>query len=171
MPIGVPKGKKDFEIKDGQVIVRANEVTLIFGVTQRTINEWAKRGCPKIAKDTYNVREVMEWKYAAENKPESLEAQKLKADVRYRESRADMEEMKRKVMVGEYIAVDDIKAELTDVFGQVKQAMLNIKSKVLQNLYTVYPDCAFDVANLVEDEVERGLKTLANGKKSVGRKR
>ena len=74
-------------------------------------------------------------------------------------------------MVGEYIAVDDIKAELTDVFGQVKQAMLNIKSKVLQNLYTMYPDCAFDVANLVEDEVERGLKTLANGKKSVGRKR
>ena len=171
MPIGVPKGKKDFEIKNGQVIVRANVVSLIFGVTQRTINEWAKRGCPKTAKDTYNVREVMEWKYAAENKPESLEAQKLKADVRYRESRADMEEMKRKVMVGEYIAVDDIKAELTDVFGQVKQAMLNIKSKVLQNLYTVYPDCAFDVANLVEDEGERGLKTLANGKKSVGRKR
>ena len=49
--------------------------------------------------------------------------------------------------------------------------MLNIKAKVLQQLYTTYPDCALDVSNVVSDEVERGLKTLANGKKSVGRKR
>ena len=167
----MPRIRDPVEIKDDQVIVKAKVCAMIFGVTVWTINDWARKGCPKVAKDTYNLRDVIEWRYAAENKPESLEAQKLKADVRYRESRADMEEMKRKVMIGEYVAVEDIKAELSDVFSQVQQTMLNIKAKVLQRLYTTYPDCAFDVANLVEDEVERGLKTLANGKKAAGRKR
>ena len=167
----MPRIKDPVEIKENQVIVKAQVCAMIFGVTVRTINDWARKGCPKVAKDTYNLRDVIEWRYAAENKPESLEAQKLKADVRYRESRADMEEMKRKVMIGKYVAVEDIKAELSDVFSQVQQTMLNIKAKVLQQLYTTYPDCAFDVANLVSDEVERGLKTLASGKKSVGRKR
>ena len=167
----MPRRKEPVQIKDDQVIVSAKACAMAFGVTARTVNDWVRKGCPKLEKDTYNLRDVINWRYSAENKPESLEAQKLKADVRYRESRADMEEMKRKVMVGEYVAVDEIKTELTDAFGQVQQTMRNIKAKVLQQLYTTYPDCAFDVANVVENEVERGLKTLASGKKAIGRKR
>ena len=40
----------------------------------------------------------------------------------------------------------------------------NIKQKVLQDLHATYPECAYDVADLVEREVEKGLKAIARAK-------
>lgn len=151
---------KEMEIVNDQVIVSAQVASKVFGITVRTLNDWTKKGCPKVEKGVYNLREVMEWRHSANNSPESLEAKKQKADIRYREARADMEEMKRKTMVGELVAVEDIEHELVEVFSRIKMGLLNIKQKVLQELHSSYPECAFEVSSIVEREVEKGLHTL-----------
>lgn len=156
--------KQELVIENDQVIVTAQVVAMVFGVTTRTINDWSKRGCPKVKKNTYNLREVIKWKYSTESTPEGLEAKKQKADIRYREARADMEELKRKNMIGEYVAVADIEADLAEVFSKVRIRLSNLKHKVLQDLNSSYPEVAFEVSELIEQEMERGLKQLARTK-------
>lgn len=153
--------KQELVIDNEQVIVTAQVVAMVFGVTVRTINEWSKKGCPKLKKNTYNLRDVIEWRYSVDSTPESLEAKKQKADIRYREARADMEELKRKTMIGEYVAVADIEADLAELFSKVRIRLTNLKHKVLQDLSSSYPEVAFEVADLIEQEMEKGLKQLA----------
>ena len=126
--------KQNVVIENDQVIVTAQVVAMVFGVTTRTINEWTKRGCPKVKKNSYNLREVLSWKYSTESTPEGLEAKKQKADIRYREARADMEELKRKTMIGEYVAVADIEQDLSELFSKIRVRMTNINQKVLQQM-------------------------------------
>ena len=156
--------KQNVVIENDQVIVTAQVVAMVFGVTTRTINEWTKRGCPKVKKNSYNLREVLSWKYSTEFTPEGLEAKKQKADIRYREARADMEELKRKTMIGEYVAVADIEQDLSELFSKIRVRMTNIKHKVLQDLNSSYPEVAFEVSELIEQEIEKGLKQLARTK-------
>lgn len=156
--------KQNVVIENDQVIVTAQVVAMVFGVTTRTINEWTKRGCPKVKKNSYNLREVLSWKYSTESTPEGLEAKKQKADIRYREARADMEELKRKTMIGEYVAVADIEQDLSELFSKIRVRMTNIKHKVLQDLNSSYPEVAFEVSELIEQEIEKGLKQLARTK-------
>lgn len=156
--------KQNVVIENDQVIVTAQVVAMVFGVTTRTINEWTKRGCPKVKKNSYNLREVLSWKYSTESTPEGLEAKKQKADIRYREARADMEELKRKTMIGEYVAVADIEKDLSELFSKIRVRMTNIKHKVLQDLNSSYPEVAFEVSELIEQEIEKGLKQLARTK-------
>lgn len=156
--------KQNVVIENDQVIVTAQVVAMVIGVTTRTINEWTKRGCPKVKKNSYNLREVLSWKYSTESTPEGLEAKKQKADIRYREARADMEELKRKTMIGEYVAVADIEQDLSELFSKIRVRMTNIKHKVLQDLNSSYPEVAFEVSELIEQEIEKGLKQLARTK-------
>lgn len=158
------KTKTEITVENDQVIASAQVTAAIFGVTVRTINDWAKKGCPKVKKGSYNLREVIAWKYSAESSPEGLEAKKQKADIRYREARADMEELKRQSMVGEYVSIADIEKDVQEVFAIVKTNLLSIKQKVLQDLHATYPECAHEVSDIVEREIEKGLKAIARKK-------
>lgn len=162
--------KRIFKLENDEILVSTKGLTMIFGVSSQAIVLWVQKGCPQLKRGWFKLTEVLDWRFATDNSPESLETQKQKADIRYREARADMEEIKHKTMVGEYIAVEDLKEELVGVFSQVKQTMLNIKQKVLQQLHSTYPECAFEVSEVVEIEVERGLKALAKGDKYGGTK-
>ena len=154
---------EQFKLENNQVIVNSEVAACIFGVSTRTMGDWARKGCPKIAKDTYNVREVMEWRFDSKNSPESLEAKKQRADIRYREARADMEEIKQKAAIGEYVAVNQIEDLLKETFAQVRTTLLTIGQKTMADIYAQYPDVAFDVKHVIEREIDRGLTQLASG--------
>lgn len=151
------------QIKDDRVIAPAQTVALIFGITPRTLTEWAKKGCPKVKTGWYDVGAVMQWRHSSENTPDSLEKKKQIADIRYREARADMEEIKQKAAIGEYVAVNQIEDLLKETFAQVRTTLLAIGQKTMADIYAQYPDVAFDVKHVIEREIERGLTQLASG--------
>lgn len=151
------------QIKDDRVIAPAQTVALIFGITPRTLTEWAKKGCPKVKTGWYDVGAVMQWRHSSENTPDSLEKKKQIADIRYREARADMEELKQKEALGQYVAVNQIEDILRETFAQVRTTLLALGQKVMSDIYSQYPDVAFDVKHVVEREIERGLTQLASG--------
>ncbi len=153
---------------DGRLIVPATVCAAALGVTVRTLSKWTVKGCPREARNRYDLCAVIKWKYSTDNTPTSLEAMKQKADIRYREARADNEEIKHRALVGEYVAVEDVEREVTELLTQVRIGLLGIKQKTLQRLHSTYPECAFDVGKLVEQEIERGLSTLAKGEKIKG---
>lgn len=145
------------------VLVSAQVCAAVFGVTTRTLSRWTSKGCPKVDTHTFDLKAVIAWKYSNDSTPESLASKQQKADIRFREARASIEETKHKALIGEYVAVEDVKNEVTELLTQVRIGLLAIKQKTVQSLYATYPECAHDVANLVEREIERGLKALAKG--------
>ena len=52
--------KNEIVVENEQVIASAQVTAAVFGVTVRTINDWSKKGCPKVKKGWYNLREVMD---------------------------------------------------------------------------------------------------------------
>lgn len=158
--------REKVDIVDGNVHARASVVAMILGVTVRTLNEWARRGCPRIddKQGYYCIKDVIQWRYATDNTPSSLEAQKQKADIKYREARALREELQLKAALGEYVVVEDIDIKLKDLFSRIKMNLLTLEQKIVASLYATYPECAFEVSELVQREVERGLSQLATGK-------
>lgn len=151
------------QIVDGRVIAPAQTVALIFGVTVRTITDWARKGCPRVKTGWYDIGAVMEWRHTSDNTPDSLEKKKQIADIRYREARADMEELKQKEAIGEYISVANIEEVLKETFIQVRTTLLGIGQKTMADIYAQYPEVAFDVKHVIEREIERGLTQLASG--------
>lgn len=145
------------------VLVPAQVCAAVFGVTTRTLSKWTAKGCPKTEFNTYDLKAVIAWKYSNDSTPESLVSKQQKADIRFREARASIEETKHKALIGEYVAVEDVKNEVTEMLTQVRIGLLSIKQKTVQSLYATYPEYAHEVANLVEREIERGLKALAKG--------
>lgn len=161
----MPNKTEKVDIVDGQVYVRASVAAMMLGVTSRTLNDWVKRGCPRCEdrQGYYCMKDVIQWRYASDNTPQSLESQKQKADIKYREARALREELQLKAALGEYVAVEDISVRLKDVFSRIRMNLLTLEQKIVSSLYATYPECAFEVAELVQKEVERGLGQLSNG--------
>ena len=98
-----------------------------FNVSRETLSGWAKRGAPKEGRGSWDLKKLMEWKLGSDKvKEESPELRKLKADVRFREIKAELEEIKILEKVGQYVSVDDVEKSLAEVFLRVKQGLLFI---------------------------------------------
>ncbi|WP_319403157.1 hypothetical protein [uncultured Anaeromusa sp.] len=133
-----------------------------FNVSRETLSGWAKRGAPKEGRGAWDLKKLVEWKLGTDKvKEESPELRKLKADVRFREIKADLEEIKKLEKVGQYVSVDDVEKSLAEVFLRVKQGLLFIGHRVATELNAQYPELALDAKRLVDEEVAKGLAQLA----------
>lgn len=147
---------------DNPFIFNTQEVCIFFNVSRETLSGWAKKGAPKEARGLWDLKKLMEWKNGAgDTKEESPEIRKLKADVRYREAKADMEEIKKLEKEGQYVAVEDIEKDLSEVFSRVKQGLLFIGQKIMIELNAQFPELALDAKHLVDEEIQKGLMQFA----------
>lgn len=159
---------KFFRMNEGRILASTQAIARLFAVDKKTVAVWAKKGLPRVTTGWYDLQGCLEFKNIKNSEHgESLEQQKLKADLRYREARADNEELKQKVAIGEYIAVAEIEERLKETFAQVKTTLLAIGQKTMADIYNQYPEVAFDVKHTVEREIERGLAQLATGAKQT----
>lgn len=133
-----------------------------FDVSRETLSAWAKRGAPKEGRGSWDLKKLMEWKLGSEKtKEESPELRRLKADVRYRETKADLEEIKKLEKVGQYVSVNDVEKSLAEVFLRIKQGLLAMGHRIATELNAQYPELALDAKRLVNEEVAKGLTQLA----------
>ncbi|MGI6558577.1 MAG: hypothetical protein ACOX20_06385 [Limnochordia bacterium] len=104
-----------------------------FGVTPRTLSDWAKRGAPKEARGWWDPRAIMDWLGKAtslQGQEMSLEARKLKADAEYREARAEREQRTNAILEGQYIAKDEVEDEWARRVTEVKTGLLALSNKI-----------------------------------------
>jgi len=136
------------------------------------LSTWAKKGAPKETRGNWDLKKLVAWKHGSKSNELSREARKLEADVRYREAKADVEEIKKLEKVGQYVSVGDVEKSLAEVFTRIKQGLLFMGHRIATELNAQYPELALDAKRLVDEEVAKGLTQLAKtGEYSSGRKR
>lgn len=156
------KNSSKNEKPDNPYIFNTAQTCEFFNVSRETLSGWAKRGAPKEGRGSWDLKKLVEWKLGSDKvKEESPELRKLKADVRYRETKADLEEIKKMEKVGQYVSVDDVERTLAEVFLRIKQGLLFMGHRIATELNAQYPELALDAKRLVDEEVAKGLTQLA----------
>jgi len=83
------------------------EISEIFSVTPKTVNQWARQGMPKIARGKFSVREVVQWWaeniYAASEDTGDIN----EAKTRYWQAKARSETVKADTAEGEVAPIAD----------------------------------------------------------------
>lgn len=160
MPIS--KKMEETAKPDRSYIFSTAQICEIFEISRETLSGWEKKGAPKESRGKWDIKKLIKWKSGeGEHHELSNEARKLKADVRYREAKADMEEIKKLEKVGQYVAVTDVESNLAEVFARIKQGLLFLGQRIAAELNAQYPELALDAKRLVDEEVRKGLKQLA----------
>lgn len=168
--------KRDMVKKEGEpdnsFIFSTAQTCNFFNISRETLSGWAKKGAPKEKRGYWDIKKLVEWKFGEGNIAQlSPEARKLQADVKYREAKADMEEIKKLEKVGQYVSVDDVEKSLAELFIRIKQGLLFMGHRIATELNAQFPDLALDAKRLVDEEVAKGLTQLAQTGEYSERKR
>lgn len=146
---------------DGDNLLVATRIMCaVVGVSDKTLSIWLKQGCPKDSTGWWSPQAVIDWRYGA-GKKGAAEDKKLAADIRYREAKADMAEIEKMEMTGQYVSVDDIEKNLSEVFTRIKQGLIFMGHRIATDLNAQFPELALDAKRLVDEEVAKALNQLA----------
>lgn len=132
---------------DGQrILLNAKSTAEFFGVTERALLEWVKRGCPKESRGWYDIKAVMDWRGSTTGPKAaelSAEARRILAEAKFKEAKAAMAAMDQAVMEGKYIE----KAEVDRTWATVGT---QLKANIMAWVRTLTPQLAHQDMRSVE---------------------
>lgn len=131
-----------------------------FGISRKTLASWEKKGAPKVERGKWDLKQLVEWKHG-HNEDLNPEVKKMMADIRYREAKADMAEIEKLEMTGQYVAVEDIEKSLSETFTRIKQGLIYMGHRIATEFSAQFPELALDAKRLVDEEVAKALGQLA----------
>lgn len=145
---------KDIKIIAEKICVSTTGLCEILCVDKSTLTRWEEKGCPKLQRGWWSVKDVLDWRNASfdkEKDPESMSfiEKKVYYEGKLKEAQLETVELKNKISKGEYIAKDEIVQELQRFFVVLKRSMESFSQKV-----------ASELSHLVEDVEARRMKKL-----------
>lgn len=155
----MPKQQPTKTIK-GQLCHSTSFITDLLEIDRSTLSRWKNDGCPQIALGWWDLKEVLKWKGLISGSgiktPEeierlSLNEQKLKSEVKYKQAQSEAFELKNAIAKGEYIPKQEIVTELQRFFTILKRSMQGYSRKV-----------AAELAHLVSQSEARRIERLIN---------
>ena len=132
------------------------------------MSPWQKKGAPKAARGKWDIKAVMEWRYAGQH-TESPETRKLKAEADLKEAKAAQEKIKLGVTKDEFIPADIVRAELTRLLANLKKSLLAIGHNCASDLASLDPEVAETAKNGVDKRIQDALTELSEGRLYRGR--
>lgn len=148
------------KMEEDTLLLTTKGMAAAAGVSEQTLTKWCNQGCPKHSTGWWDVKQVIDWRHGNGKKGDA-EQRKMVADIRYREAKADMEEIKKMEMTGQYVSVDDIEKSLAETFTKIKQGLIYMGHRIATELNAQFPDLALDAKRLVDEEVAKGLEQFA----------
>lgn len=91
-------------------LVSTKEVANFFDLTPRTIQLWAKNGCPREARGRYNLKQVFIW-WLENIQTDDSDKELKKWKRHYWKAKSHMEHAKLDEILGDLISKDEIKKE------------------------------------------------------------
>ena len=153
--------------KNGDLVVSTTDLVNLFGVTKKTIAEWPQKGCPKLGRGTWLLKDVIRWRGLSRagdgNGEESDAVKKLRADAEYKDAKAKQEAVRLQEMLGNLIPIDMMKDEWAMMFTEIRQQLLKLPNDIRAKTYTLYPECSEEVTVIAEETIRQCLERLANG--------
>ena len=103
--------EKDVKIIAGKVCVSTSALYEILDVNESTLVRWAERGCPKVQRGWWSIKDVLDWRNASfkamtENDIDkmSISEKKTYYDGKVKEAQLEALNLKNKIAQGDYIA-------------------------------------------------------------------
>ena len=111
--------EKDVKIIASKVCVSTSALLEILEVNESTLVRWAEKGCPKVQRGWWSIKDVLDWRNASfkamtENDIDkmSIAEKKTYYDGKVKEAQLEALNLKNKIAQGDYIAKDEIVEEL-----------------------------------------------------------
>ena len=172
------KGEKqildDRALKD-VIHCTGSQIAKLFGLTVRSIQNLSADGIIETEKakggKRYNLEDTVK-QYIAHlsNKAhgrleskneEELRAQKLKAEIRLKESQGELHALKTDIVTGKYISVEDVKLDYSRFFITFKNYVMAIPAKVTGEISgAVGPEEARRIEKKLTDEMSKLLREI-----------
>lgn len=181
-----PKNNKRIEeTEDGRIIVSTSTLADIMHVSTNTVGTWERQGCPKEKRGWYDIKAVIGWRgreIGVQGGPNTL-AQKLTADTRLKEAKAQMAELELKQKTGELIPLPVVEQVIDEKFAALRISFLSIGDLIMAEMYSQYPELAQQARRVIDGHIRKALETIADtgefryyagrpaAKKPVGRPR
>lgn len=149
---------------DDRLLIGSLKLAEIMHVNVKSLPKWEARGCPKDSWGWWDIAAVIKWRTqttGADKQGPSTEADKLDADVKLKRAKAALEELKLQGLTNEMMPVSLIEQRVTAMFGNVRTSILGIGDKLLNQIYTQYPELATDAKKVIDHEVKEALRELA----------
>lgn len=151
------------KIEGERVLLNSGKTAEFFGVTVKTLAQWAKEGCPKYARGWWDPKEILAWRGEAtdENTKEAMSvlARKLKADADYKEARAAAALRQNEILEGQYMPREEIETQWSRRITELKAGLLALSNKIAGQITD--PDVRLEVERVITDEVYELLEQYA----------
>lgn len=156
------------KLQDGQrLLVSTKILCQELGVTRVTIKNWVDQGCPQEARGWYDLFAVLKWRgYIGNSKPvteseletASLQEQKMRADIKYKEAQAELTQYKNAINAGQYLEREVVESELSRFFVVLKTGLRSLPRRIGTRLASQIDPSE---ARLIETEIGSTIdKTL-----------
>lgn len=146
-------------IEKGNILLNTKHTADFFGVSTRTLTDWARRGAPKVSRGWWNLRELMTWlgmvPVADDESQASPEARKLLADAEYRELRASRERMKLESLASHLMHKDQVAREWGLRTYTLRSSLMALAKKIGGQM--PYSKANRDIVQALEVEFEELL--------------
>lgn len=163
---------------DGRTLIQTNMMAKWLNVSPRQLQTWGKAGAPREERGWWDVQAMLLWRGVASTQSESNGlADKLDADIKLKQIKAQNEELKYRELAGELIPLSLVEERVSKVFANMRVSFMDMGNRIMGKIFTLYPELAVECKRMIEIEVRETLKDLSeNGlfdrptkKKVVGR--
>lgn len=160
---------------NGKTCVSTAFLAEIFGVTNKTLSEWEKKGCPKIQRGYWCPADVLKWRdstaHETKEDPDTLPPaqRKLYWDAECKKAQTEAQQFKNAVLRGDYLDKEETKQELYRFFTMLKQTILaQPRRTAIFCAQYIGSEHARQLENELTAEVTNVLEQWSKGKLDTG---
>jgi len=151
------------KIEGERALLNSGKTADFFGVTVKTLAQWAKEGCPKHSRGWWDPKEILAWRGEAtdEDTKEAMSvlARKLKAEADYKEARAEAAIRQNEILEGQYMPREEIETQWANRVIELKAGLLALGRKIAGQIADV--EVRLEVERVINDEVYELLEQYA----------
>jgi len=149
--------------EDNRLLLNSQKIAELLVVNEATLRKWSSAGCPKEKRGWWDLAAVIKWRGRAIGVQGQAtgEAARLVADTKLKEAQATLQEMKLHELTGDLIPVKLVEERVTQLFQNVQQSILGISDKIMNSIYTLYPELAIDAKRTIDHEIREALRKIS----------
>lgn len=149
--------------EDDRILLNTSKLAEIFGVDIAIPHRWEKAGCPKEGRGWWDLQAVLKWRGRAVGIQggATAEADKLDADVKLKEIKGTLEELKLQERLNEIAPIAMMEQSQIEIFSNIRQSLLSISGKIMNRMRLDFPELALESKRIIDDEIKKALKDLS----------
>lgn len=159
--------KKDIKIIAEKICVSTSALYDILAIDESTLVRWGQKGCPKVKRGWWSIKDVLDWRSANFEKdktPEKMNFSEKKVyyEGKLKEAQLEAVALKNQISKGEYIAKDEIVTELQRFLTILKKSMTGYSKKIATELsHLVDTTEARRMEHLIQETTTNVLEQLS----------